>query len=194
MDEQNLINYRKQFAFYKQLADKTFDQLSDDELFKEIVPGINSIAIICQHISGNMKSRWTDFLHSDGEKSWRNRDSEFEAVISDKKNLVQLWEEGWNCLFGALNELSDKDLDRIVYIRNQGHRVVEAINRQLAHYAYHIGQIVFVGRMIRNDKWQSLSIPKGESKNFNKDKFSKQKRREHFTQQFLNEDKNEEQS
>jgi hypothetical protein len=110
-----------------------------------------------------MLSRWTDFLTSDGEKEWRKRDAEFENVIADEATVINLWNEGWVCLFNTLHSLTEADLDKIIYIRNQGHTVTEAINRQLAHYPYHVGQIVFIGKMMLNENWQSLSIPRNQS-------------------------------
>ncbi len=132
-----------------------------------------------------MMSRWTDFLTTDGEKDWRNRDAEFEPDIRSKEELLAKWNEGWNCLFEAINSINREDFGTIIYIRNMGHTIVEAINRQLAHYSYHIGQIVFIGRMIKGEEWKSLSIPKGKSMKYNKEKFSKPKRKEHFTKEFL---------
>jgi len=120
-----------------------------------------------------MLSRWTNFLTSDGEKKWRDRDAEFKNNISTREELISKWNEGWECLFKAINSLSADDLNRIIYIRNQKHTVMEAINRQLTHYPYHIGQIVYIGKMLIGDKWGSLSIPRGKSKQFNLDKFSK---------------------
>ncbi len=175
----------KQFQYYKTLAEKTINQLSDEDLFFQYNESSNSIAIIINHLWGNMLSRWTDFLTSDGEKEWRNRDLEFENEISNKEELLQKWNQAWDCLFNALNSLNDEDLAKIIYIRNQGHTILEAINRQLAHYPYHIGQIVFIGKMINNEKWSSLSIPKGKSKEYNSDKFSKDKEIKHFTDEFL---------
>ncbi len=184
------INYLqsaiKQFEYYKSLGDKTFSQLTDDQLFWQYNKESNSIAVIVNHLSGNMLSRWTDFLTSDGEKDWRNRDEEFESMVFDNKQLLENWNKGWTCLFNTLNSLSEKDFDRIIYIRNQGHSVVEAINRQLCHYAYHVGQIVFIGKMIANETWKSLSIPKGNSAQYNQEKFSKEKKQAHFTDEFLN--------
>lgn len=175
----------KQFQYYKSLAEKTINQLSDEDLFFQYNESSNSIAIIINHLWGNMLSRWTDFLTSDGEKEWRNRDLEFENEISNKEELLQKWNQAWDCLFNALNSLNEEDLTKIIYIRNQGHTILEAINRQLAHYPYHIGQIVFIGKMINNEKWSSLSIPKGKSKEYNSDKFSKDKEIKHFTDEFL---------
>ncbi len=176
-----LSSVKKQFDYYKALGEKTIDQVTDEQLFWQYNDESNSIAIIVKHISGNMLSRWTDFLHSDGEKEWRNRDSEFNDDIETKAGLMLKWNEGWECLFKAIKPLQEKDLDTQIYIRNMGHTVTEAINRQIAHYAYHIGQIVFIGKMIQNNNWQSLSIPKGDSFKYNKEKFGKAKRKEHFT-------------
>lgn len=176
----------KQLEYYKMLGDKTIELLPEDKLFWQYNDESNSIAIIVKHLSGNMLSRWTDFLTSDGEKDWRNRDAEFENNLKNKEALIQSWNNGWNCFFKALHLLNEEDLSRIIYIRNQGHTVLEAINRQLAHYPYHVGQIVFLGKMICNEKWVSLSIPRGKSNDFNKDKFSKEKHKAHFTDEFLN--------
>jgi hypothetical protein len=131
-----------------------------------------------------MLSRWTDFLTSDGEKEFRNRDAEFENDIHSKQEMLEKWNEGWSVLFNALKTLKDDDLETIIYIRNQGHTVMEAINRQLTHYPYHIGQIVFIGKMCA-ENWTSLSIPKGNSKEFNDNKFSMPKHNAHFTDDFL---------
>lgn len=186
MDTTYLDSVKKQFEYYKMLGDKTIAQLPDDKLFWQYNDESNSIAIIVNHLSGNMLSRWTDFLTSDGEKEWRNRDQEFENSSKTKEELLQKWNEGWTCLFNALSTLKEDDLSTIIYIRNQGHMVLEAINRQLAHYPYHVGQMVFLGKMICNQKWTSLSIPKGNSGAFNAEKFAKEKHREHFTNEFLN--------
>lgn len=185
MEPNYLDSALKQFEYYKMLGDKTFAQLTDERLFWQYNAESNSIAIIVKHLWGNMLSRWTDFLTTDGEKEWRNRDAEFENDIADKAELLQKWEEGWNCLFSALRPLQEADMDKVIYIRNQGHSVMEAINRQLAHYPYHIGQIVFIGKMICNDSWTSLSIPRGNSGQYNADKFSKEKSRQHFTDEYL---------
>jgi len=137
------------------------------------------------HLWGNMKSRWTDFLTSDGEKEWRNRDFEFENLIISKVDLLDKWNDGWHCLFNALDSINESNFNNPVYIRNQNHSIVEAINRQLAHYAYHIGQIVFLGRMIKGSNWKSLSIPKGKSTDFNTKKFAKGKHKGHFTDDLI---------
>jgi uncharacterized damage-inducible protein DinB len=172
----------KQFEYYKSLGDKTIAQLNFKELKKEFVEDSNSISIVVKHIVGNMLSRWTNFLTEDGEKEWRKRDEEFKDTFTSKDDLIKTWNEGWDCLFEAIKPLSENNLNQIIYIRNQGHTVTEAINRQMMHYAYHVGQIVLLGKLIKEKNWESLSIPKGKSKNYNKDKFSKDKGRRHFTE------------
>lgn len=176
-----LSSINKQFVYYKSLGDKCFEQINDEQVFELLGPESNSIASIVKHMHGNMMSRWTDFRKSDGEKTWRNRDQEFDHDIPSKKELLEKWEEGWACLFAALNSLKTEDLEKEVFIRNMGHTITEAINRQLAHYAYHVGQIVFISKTIRGDSWETLSIAKGASKEYNDEKFAKPKRREHFT-------------
>lgn len=185
-------NALKQFKFYKQLGDKTFLQLSTPDLFWQYNTESNSIAIIVQHLSGNMLSRWTDIFTTDGEKNWRNRDLEFENNLNTKEEVLNAWETGWNCLFHTLEGLQDTDLDKIIYIRNEGHTVLEAINRQLTHYPYHVGQIVFIGKMIQNNTWQSLSIPKNKSAAYNNQMFAEEKSKKHFTDRFLKDATNEE--
>jgi hypothetical protein len=180
-----LDGIRKQFEYYKMLGDKTFAQLTDEQLFWQYNSNSNSIAIIVKHLSGNMRSRWTNFLTSDGEKSWRNRDKEFENDITTRQALLDTWNEGWDCLFDTLEVLTFTDLGKVVYIRNQAHTVAEAINRQLAHYPYHIGQIVFIGKMLADNKWITLSIPKGKSEDYNTEKFANPKEKGHFTDEFL---------
>ena len=180
-----LNSVTKQFEYYKMLGDKTIAQLPDDKLIWQFNPESNSIATIIKHLSGNMLSRWTDFLTSDGEKEWRNRDAEFDNDLTTKEEVIKCWEEGWKCFFDTLKSLKEDDLEKIIYIRNQGHTVLEAINRQLAHYPYHVGQIVFLGKMILNEKWQSLSIPRGKSNTYNTEKFSKEKTKAHFTDEYL---------
>jgi Protein of unknown function (DUF1572) len=161
----------KQFESYKSLGDKTFAQLSDENLFWQFNEESNSIAIIIRHMAGNMISRWTDFLTTDGEKTWRKRENEFENKIISRHELLNIWEEGWNCLFNTLKSLTDNDLQKIIKIRNQPQPVMDAIHRQLAHYPYHIGQIVHIGKMLSNNNWQSLSIPKGKSDAYNSELF-----------------------
>jgi len=185
MQESYLNSVKKQFEYYKTLGEKTFDQLDEDDFFWQYNLESNSIAIMVNHLYGNMKSRWTEFLTADGEKEWRNRDLEFENIIKTKNELLNKWNEGWVCLFTALNSINEDNFNQEIYIRNQSHSIVEAINRQLAHYSYHIGQIVFLGRMIKGNSWISLSIPKGKSTEFNKDKFSKGKHKGHFTDDLI---------
>lgn len=175
----------KQFEYYKLLGEKTISQLTDEQLYLQYNLENNSIAIIINHLSGNMLSRWTDFLTTDGEKEWRNRDAEFETSQGTREALLIMWNEGWNCLFHSLGQLKEEDLSKEIFIRNQGHTVTEAINRQLAHYPYHIGQIVFIGKLLCEQKWESLSIPKGKSTNYNAEKFSGSKEKKHFTDEYL---------
>jgi len=181
MEENYLVDIRKLFAYYKTMGEGAMQQVSDKDLFWQYDSNSNSIAIIVKHISGNMLSRWTNFLSSDGEKQWRDRDNEFEYELGSQKELMGVWNKGWDCLFAALDSLQPSDLQKTIYIRNTGHSVSEALNRQLAHYAAHIGQIIFLAKMISKEKWQSLSIPKGASKDFNKIKFSKNIENQHFT-------------
>jgi len=177
---------KKQFAYYKQLGERTIHQLSDEELFWQYNPASNSIAIIVKHLWGNMLSRWTDFLTTDGEKDWREREAEFKASdLENRSDLLEKWEEGWQRLFTALDSLTPENFETTIYIRNMGHTVPEAINRQLAHYAYHVGQIVYIGRMQKGESWQSLSIPKGQSAAYNAKKFSEPKRRGDFSDEYL---------
>ncbi|MFK8037189.1 MAG: DUF1572 family protein [Crocinitomicaceae bacterium] len=176
-----LESIKKQFTYYKSLGEKTFSQLNDEALFWQANEESNSVAMLVKHLHGNMMSRWTNFMTADGEKEWRQRDAEFDNDLQDRPNLLKTWNEGWECLFQAIESLGNDDLEKEVYIRNMGHSVVEAINRQLAHYAYHVGQVVFVGKLVQNENWDSLSIPKGKSKDYNAEKFSKPKRKEHFT-------------
>jgi len=185
MTSDYLESVKKQFDYYKMLGEKTFGQLTDEQLFWQYNPECNSIAMIVKHLCGNMLSRWTDFLSSDGEKEWRNRESEFENDLHTREELMSKWNAGWACLLDTINSLSDEDLEKLVYIRNMGHTVTEAINRQLAHYPYHIGQIVFIGKMACDNNWVSLSIPKGKSADYNAGKFAMDKKRSHFTDEFL---------
>lgn len=189
MSTNYLESVTKQFEYYKMLGDKAIEQLPADKLFWQYNSESNSIAIIVKHLWGNMLSRWTDFLNTDGEKEWRNRDAEFENDITSKEELLKKWNEGWDCLFNALRSLTDNDLQTVIYIRNQGHTVMEAINRQLAHYPYHVGQIVYIAKMVADSSWKSLSIPKGASNAFNAEKFSAPKAKAHFTDEFLKDKK-----
>ncbi len=181
MEHAYLTGIIKQFEYYKGIGDRAFEQLSFDELTFQHHENSNSISIIVKHMVGNMYSRWTNFLTEDGEKSWRNREQEFEASYMSKEELLVAWESGWKCLFDAIKTLTTKQMNQQVFIRNEGHTVAEAIFRQLCHYPYHIGQIVFIAKMIKGDEWTSLSIPKGGSDAYNQDKFSKDKNRKHFT-------------
>lgn len=181
MEKEYLNSVKKQFEYYKSAGENTFNQLDEKDLFWQLNEESNSIAIIVNHLWGNMKSRWTDFLNSDGEKKWRNRDMEFESVIKTKEELVEKWNDGWKCLFDALDSINEENFDTKIFIRNQEHSIIEAVNRQLSHYSYHIGQIVYIGKMIKAEKWKSLTIPKGKSSEFNKEKFSKGKHTGHFS-------------
>lgn len=156
----------ERFKSVKSLGDKTINQLSKEEIYWTYNDESNSIAIIVKHLSGNMVSRWTDFLTTDGEKEYRNRDEEFLDDISSKSELTIVWEKGWQTLIDTLTGLSEKDLLKRIYIRGEGHLVLEAIERQLAHYSYHVGQIVYIGKQVKNNKWESLSIPKGKSEEY----------------------------
>jgi Protein of unknown function (DUF1572) len=185
MHNDYLNSAKKQFEYYKMLGDKTFAQLPDQALFWQYNAESNSIATIVQHLHGNMLSRWTDFLTTDGEKDWRNRDAEFENMPTTRAEILQKWEAGWACLFAALADLTEGDLQTEIYIRNQAHSITEAINRQLAHYPYHVGQIVFLGKMVADADWASLSIPKGNSSEYNAEKFAQPKEKRHFTDEYL---------
>ncbi len=180
-----LTSYQKQFAYYRALGQRAMDQLSFEELLRDDEAHSNSIAVIVKHLGGNMKSRWTEFLTTDGEKSWRNREMEFVADFGDRSDLQNAWDEGWSILERAIHALDPDQLTAIVYIRNEGHTVVEAINRQLAHYGYHVGQIVLLAKQIRGENWLSLSIPRGDSQAYNAEKFGKEKERRHFTDDWL---------
>lgn len=157
-----LESVKKEFTKYKILAEKAIGQVDEEKLFWQYNPESNSIAIIVNHLWGNMLSRWTDFLTEDGEKEWRNRDAEFENVIKTKEELLLKWDAGWECLFNALNSLTHDDLDKTILIRKEPLTVLDAINRQLAHYSSHAGQIVFLAKMITGSSWVSLSISKNK--------------------------------
>ncbi len=209
VSEDFLRSANSQFLYYKTLGEKAIEQLEPEELFIAVNEDTNSIATIIKHLHGNMLSRWTDFLTTDGEKEWRDRDGEFEESTDlrnqingststplsvteqrqhdkqlleyKRQELLKIWNEGWDCLFNALNDLKPEHLSQTIYIRNEGHSVLEAINRQLAHYPYHVGQIVFYAKMLKKTEWNSLSIPKNKSKDYNTNKFSKDKAKKHFT-------------
>jgi hypothetical protein len=154
------------FRYYKKLAERAMEQVTDEQLFATQDEEANSIAIIVKHMAGNMRSRWTDFLTTDGEKPDRNRDSEFVDPPATRKALLDLWEDGWSRLFGALEPLSDADLGRTVTIRGEPHSVMQAVNRQMAHYAHHVGQIVMLAKHFAHDHWKSLSVPRNRSAEF----------------------------
>lgn len=154
--------------YYKELGEKTFDQLREEDMHYQPNGESNSMSVIIQHMAGNMISRFTNFLEEDGEKDWRNRDGEFVDRELSKQELIAEWNKGWDCFMSALHSLSAEDLLHTVYIRKEPLTVIDAINRQLAHHSYHVGQIVYLGRMIRNEDWINLSIPKGKSEEFNR--------------------------
>ncbi|MEI8280003.1 MAG: DUF1572 family protein [Bacteroidota bacterium] len=181
-----LHSAQRQFLYYKALGEKAIEQVRDEQLFWHANEESNSIATIVKHLRGNMLSRWTDFLTTDGEKPNRERDSEFEQEQKARATILLQWNEGWDCLFKALDSIIDADLGRIIYIRNEGHSVLEAINRQIAHYSYHVGQMVYIAKICVNEKWKSLSIPRNKSSEFNHDKFMQEKQRKHFTDDLLN--------
>ncbi len=156
------------FAYYKKLAERAMEQVSDNDLFATLDEESNSIAIIVKHMAGNMHSRWTDFLTTDGEKPDRNRDGEFEQPPATRAELLAIWEAGWACVFAALRPLTEADLTRTVTIRGEAHSVMQAINRQLAHYPHHVGQIVLLAKHFASDRWKSLSVPRKGSAEFNR--------------------------
>jgi hypothetical protein len=156
------------FRYYKKLGERAMGQVADEHLFATLDPEANSIATIVKHMTGNMRSRWTDFLTTDGEKPDRNRDGEFVDPPSTREALLKNWEDGWQCVFAALEPLTDADLTRTVTIRGEPHSVMQAINRQLAHYPHHVGQIVLLAKHFACDRWQSLSVPRNKSAEFNR--------------------------
>ena len=157
----------KRMKYYKDLGEKTFEQLEEKDFHFLPSSESNSIAVIVQHMTGNMLSRWTNFLTEDGEKEWRDRDDEFEIHQYSKQQIIDLWNKGWNCFLQAVESLTENDLNKTVSIRQEQLSVIDAITRQMAHYPYHIGQIVFIGRLIKNKGWKNLSIPKGQSQTYN---------------------------
>ena len=152
--------------YYKQLADDAISRLTDAQLHARPDPEANSIAIIMQHMAGNMLSRWTDFLTTDGEKPDRLRDAEFEPQQMSRTDLLALWERGWQCYLNAFHSITEADLDRIIYVRHEGHTVSSAFIRQYMHYSYHIGQIIWIARSLAGPQWQSLSIPRNQSDDY----------------------------
>jgi uncharacterized damage-inducible protein DinB len=181
MIDTTLKNTISVFEYYKSLGEKAMAQISDEALFQMPDEKSNSISVIVKHLHGNMLSRWTDFLTTDGEKEWRDRDSEFEETMETRDEVMKQWNEGWTCVLKALSTLQLEDFDKTVYIRNMGQTVLEAIMRQMAHYAYHIGQIVYLARLFNEGDWRSLTIPKGGSAAYNEEKNAPGKRIEHFT-------------
>ncbi|SDZ68251.1 Protein of unknown function [Evansella caseinilytica] len=165
----------ERFSKIKSLGEKTMSQLSDEDIHWKYNEESNSVAVIVKHVSGNMISKWTDFLTSDGEKPTRNRDQEFTDDIATTSELLQVWEKGWKTLFATLSGLKEQDLLKNVSIRGEKHLVIEAIDRELFHSSYHTGQIVYVGKQIKNADWESLSIPKGQSEQHNREMFEKNK-------------------
>ena len=172
-----LESTQRQFKYYKTIGERAMAQIDDEQFFWQYNPESNSVAIIVKHLWGNMMSRFTDFLSSDGEKEWRERDEEFELRDATREELMDKWEEGWACVFAALGSVNTANIDATIYIRNMGHTVVEAFYRQTNHYAYHIGQLIYIARMLKGNEWESLSIPKG--------KFSQPKRKGHFSDDYL---------
>ncbi len=171
MSEHIIKNYLsdaiKSFRNYKKMAEKAMAQVSDDEFFKAIDAEANSIAVIVKHIAGNQRSRWRDFLTSDGEKPERKRDTEFELMDETRESLIEFWEKGWQTLFEAIEPLTAEDFEKTITIRGETHTICEAINRQMTHYAYHVGQITFLAKHFRLSGWKSLSVPRGRSAEFN---------------------------
>jgi uncharacterized damage-inducible protein DinB len=164
-----LDDVRSLFSMYKRGAEAAMAQVSDADLTATLDPEMNSIALIVKHVAGNMRSRWTGFPEADGEKPDRNRDSEFEAPPQTRADVMAMWEAGWNCMFAALDRLTDDDLSRETFIRGERHSVLQAINRQIAHYSYHAGQIVFLAKHLAAAHWKCLTVPRGASAAFNKD-------------------------
>jgi hypothetical protein len=173
MVEEYLKNITKQFKSYKEVADKTIQQLSEEDLHWAYNEESNSIASIIVHLSENMLSRWTDFFNSDGEKNTRDRDNEFKPHDLSKQELVLKWEKGWECLFIALSTLNKTNFNKPILIRNKQHKLIESITRQMGHYPYHIGQITYIAKMILNNKWKTASIAKGKSKEYMMQEFKK---------------------
>lgn len=167
LEKEFLESSIRRMTYYKELGKKTFEQLNDDDFYFQPGTESNSIAVMIQHLAGNMLSRFTNFLTEDGEKSWRKRDDEFEIHTYSKQQLIELWNKGWKCFFDSINTLNENDLMKQISIRNEKLSVVDAIIRQMAHYPYHIGQIIYVGRMLKKENWKTLSIPKGTSNAYN---------------------------
>lgn len=167
LGEEYLVTVIRRLKYYKELGEKTFEQLEEKDFHFQPSSESNSIAVIIQHVAGNMLSRWTNFLTEDGEKEWRDRDDEFEVHSYSKQQLVDIWNKGWEVFLNTLESLTEKDLLKTIYIRGESLSAIDAISRQLAHYPYHIGQIVYIGRLIKNNDWKNLSIPKKASQQYN---------------------------
>ena len=157
----------RRMKYYKDLGDKCFAQLTGEQMHFSPNENSNSIAVIVQHMAGNMQSRWTNFLTEDGEKEWRDRDAEFETHEMNKEAVIVLWEKGWKCFFDAVSALKEEDLLKTIHIRREPFTAIDAFNRQIAHYPYHVGQIIYIAKMLKNEEWQSLTIPKGGSVQYN---------------------------
>ncbi len=155
------------FRNYKKMAERAIEQVGDDEFFRSLDAEANSIAIIVKHIAGNLHSRWRDFLTTDGEKPDRNRDTEFEMIGDTRDSLMQFWESGWQTLFENVEPLTEEDFSKTITIRGEPHSIIEAINRQLTHYSYHVGQIVFLAKHFKSSEWKTLSVPRNRSAEFN---------------------------
>jgi hypothetical protein len=163
-----LEDSRALFRYYKTLAERAMDQVTDEQLYATLDGEMNSIALVVKHLAGNMQSRWSDFLTTDGEKADRDRDMEFVDPPATREALLQVWDDGWRRVFEALEPLADSDLGRTVTIRGEAHSVMQAINRQVAHYAHHVGQIVLLAKHFAHERWQSLSVPRNRSAEFNR--------------------------
>ena len=174
--ESYLNSIRHQFEYYKQIGEKSIEQLEDKDIFFQADPESNSIATIVTHLAGNMLSRFTDFFTTDGEKSWRDRDSEFNPKFTQSKEVMDYWEKGWNCFLSVIHSLQPEDLEKTILIRGEQYTVIGAVNRQLAHYPYHIGQIIYIAKSIKKEEWQTLSIPKNKSGEYNFIVFSRHKK------------------
>lgn len=167
LGEEYLDTVIRRLKYYIELGERTFEQLEEKDFHFQPSSESNSIAVIIQHVAGNMISRWTNFLTEDGEKEWRDRDDEFEVHSYSRQQLVDMWNKGWGVFLNTLDSLNENDLLKTVHIRNESLTAIDAINRQLAHYPYHIGQIVYIGRLVKNEGWKSLSIPKKGSQQYN---------------------------
>ena len=181
IEEKFLESSIKFFKYYKKLGEGAIAQLSDDQVLAKSNEASNSIALIVHHLSGNMLSRWTDFLSTDGEKTWRNREAEFDEAYPNKVAMMEAWEKGWRFLFDALAKLQPSDLLKVIYVRNEGQTVLEAIQRQLAHYPHHVGQILYQAKVLKGSDFKSLSIPKGQSEQYNEQQFAQPKEIRHPT-------------